>query len=70
MKESERIKFFTKNKTSMIDYPKGIPEIGNYLVSMKSDRNPLEMLTADYQELSNKIEEVADYIKKESQSSD
>jgi len=35
MNTKERSKFFSDNKTSIIDYPKGIPEIEKYLVAMK-----------------------------------
>jgi hypothetical protein len=29
----DREKYFNKNKTSCIDYPKGIPEIERYLIA-------------------------------------
>jgi hypothetical protein len=46
MNEKERDEIFNKNPTSMIDYPKGIPKLEQYLVSTKLpfDRNPEDLL--------------------------
>ena len=71
MEPKDKEKFFTHNKTSIIDYPKGIPEIEKYLVTMNvHDRDPIDALSAQYKEMSNIITEVAEYIKRESQSND
>ena len=70
LEPGERQKFFSENKTSIIDYPKGIPNIEKYLVSMKFDKDPADMLTAHYREVSKAMGEVAEYIKKESLSND
>lgn len=42
MENKERHKFFNDNKTSIIDYPKGIPEIEKYLVQLKYEKEPID----------------------------
>jgi len=66
----ERLKFFNQNPTSIIDYPKGIPEIEKYLVGLKNpnERNPEDLLITSFREQSKLITEVAEYIKKENSS--
>ena len=63
MSTSDKQRYFTENKTSMIDYPRGIPEIEKYLVTMTDEKDPIGMMTSNYKEVSEIIQEVSDYIK-------
>ena len=42
MVPEERQKYFNENKTSRIDYPKGIPEIEKFLVYLEDEPRNLE----------------------------
>jgi hypothetical protein len=68
--QKERIKFFTENKTSIIDYPKGVPEIEKYLVTMEEEVTHTKMIISHYKEISDIITNVNGYIKKESLSNE
>jgi hypothetical protein len=45
MEPRERVKKFTENKTSVIDYPKGIAEIERFLMQIKLDKEPVNHIT-------------------------
>ena len=66
MPAEERSKYFNQNRTSCIDYPKGIPDIERYLVFLdKEPRKPEQLLIKSYKEHSEIIQMVANYIKEE-----
>ena len=53
MTPEERQKFFNTNRTSIIDYPKGIPEIEKYLLNpvKPGSPEPVDMIIENYKSM-------------------